>query len=715
MKMKKLLSAALAAVMLLSAVPAMADNDSSNTSDTIRVEFEDFVPSRKMNITNALTGVSGDCILYDGIQGQQTFDTTVNVAKAGKYTFKIWANSKTDWYSGIEFSVNGGQYHQPQSGTWEAWNSTFSGNVPYPFYAEKSGNTNRGWWNKVFTNSEAIILAEGENTISFKVLTPAQQNGKCYALMDCYEVTLNEELTMPTNAVDDNGVITVQAEDWYDLNERSGKDNGDAKGPDNEESKTYVKLWRYAYETLAYNAWVDVPSAGYYKIDTAASCYTAGKDYLSKMTIAAGGKQVLISDTTATTDSSYTGININNTYKSTELYKLNDTFLLNKGRNRIQVITNNQKNSGVTDGGTLHIAALDYIKLTPDTEKNNSLPKIGNGVTLECEDYITSEDTSTTTWAKHYKKELTEASGGATAVWHCTTAYTPIEMQVNAEETGKYDLGIAYEDVPGWRSEVHLLVDGKELTTTKNETLYQSNAIENKDTIYVNLYTANDVELDKGVHTIKITLDKVTNNNNLYVAALDCVKIAPADDREFTAGAETMALDRNKTGNIVIKSGGKTITASDVYSITYVSSNEEIATVNGDGVVTAKNGGSATITANVKATSLSAVQQVKVKVTVADDRDAWITGASAESGLSFKVNLKAAAENKIDVFTAVFDGDKLVQVLAKSIEKDAKDLEVNYKADEIQKPTGGEYKVFVWNNQKAMISGQDRLVITLGE
>lgn len=694
MKMKKLLSAALAAVMLLSAVPAMADGDSSNTSDTVRVEFEDFVPSRKMNISTALTNVSGDCILYNEIQGEQTFDTTVNVTKAGKYVFKIWANSKNEWYSGIEYSVNGGKYHQSQTGTEVAWNSTFSGTTPFPFGANESAGVNQGWWNKVFTNSEEIILAEGENTISFKVLPATSQSGKCYALMDCYEVTLNNELTMPTNAVDDNGVITVQAEDWYDLNEHFDDDK--------KENDDFVGFLRHTWKdyTIGYNTWVDITNSGYYKIETAASCLM-NNQYISDIQITAGDKSIVISDTTATKDESYAGVKANDSIGKTQLYKLKDSFLLKAGRNRVQIL--------IKQGGlNIEAAAVDYIKLTPDTEKNNSLPKISNGVTLECEDYITSETQQG--WGHKYKCEQTKASGNATAVWNCTDAYTPIEMQVNAEETGKYDLGIAYA-YSEWWSRVHLLVDGRELTTTDQGILYESNAIDKKN---AKLFTANNVELDKGVHTIKIIVDKRSSDSR-YVAVLDCVKIAPADDRTFTAGAETMALDRNATGTISIKSGDKTITASDVYSITYVSSNEEIATVNGDGVVTSKNGGSATITANVKATNLSAVQQVKVKVTVADDRDAWITGASAENGLSFKVNLKAAAENKIDVFTAVFDGDKLVQVLAKSIEKDAKDLEVNYKADEIQKPAGGEIKVFVWNNQKAMISGQDRLVIKLGE
>lgn len=191
-------------------------------------------------------------------------------------------------------------------------------------------------------------------------------------------------------------------------------------------------------------------------------------------------------------------------------------------------------------------------------------------------------------------------------------------------------------------------------------------------------------------------------NGGIFYAIdyIDLVKAkAELTAPEMTLPSEYMVGD---TGSILVTDGENLVTPDSVYQMTYASSDEDVAVVDGSGTVTAKGAGTAEITVALRVNKNSAEVAMKQTVTVRQD-GVYLTEAENTGGtVTFTVNTDAQLEN-VAAVVASYAGGRLVD--AELINIDAVEAYGTYKAQASLSSyeEGQEVKIFLWNSIGSMI------------
>lgn len=347
---------------------------STAASDTVKVELEDFVQSPAVAVdpvpSDSKDKVSGTCIIYNEEGGPYSFNTTVDVEKAGKYKFELWATFGTPqgqgdpYLSQIDYMVN-------NDGTWhsvfdEVTGDGTNGNSHKEII--QVGSIMPTSWNpnvmyRHLTMKNNIALAAGENKISFRI-NPNVNDGKmCYALMDRYEVTRVGDLDPDTNA----GTIRVEFENI-------AADKGTVRAYASTDVGVSGKfLFWQGGEQVSFTTTVNAAKAGAYELMIFG---TRGSDankwpssrYMSEIRYSVnGGDTLKLPDTISKCEAAaYTSTvwPINATDAVWKLYKMYTTVNLKKGENTITFTIPQRYAEGNGNGGIYGV--LDYFELTED-------------------------------------------------------------------------------------------------------------------------------------------------------------------------------------------------------------------------------------------------------------------------------------------------------------------------------------------------------------
>ena len=285
-------------------------------------------------------------------------------------------------------------------------------------------------------------------------------------------------------------------------------------------------------------------------------------------------------------------------------------------------------------------------------------------------------------------------------------------MVANTSAAGNYQLMIAAaanfgDDLTAELSSAQMVVNNSDAYDINSD-----NCIIASDVYYLdseskypfrNYYINTPVALNEGANTINIY---AYVNEDFIRSAFDYIEVKPIQDfGTLTAAASEVSMNVGDERQMtILKENGETLSNSDAYMITYSSSNEEAATVDGNGIITANNGGEAIITAAVKENAITEPKTVRMTVKVTDSREIYFSGISTENGISYNVVINSALDKTANVYTAVYDSTgKLVSADVANISAGTTGI-TPVAASGAAIPAGGYAKLFVWTEMTPVLT-----------
>ena len=637
-------------------------------------------------------GASGKTVLEaeDLFGGGQSYDE----ASGGKYLLNYSENKEQVTLSGVVYADQDGFYKLGYDGThpdvseryMSPFNFKVNGNAlasatagEYKYTSELKGN-----W-KVYSNTlPNVFLNKGKNTIEITATRAEAFNAgtnMVFFVLDnlTFEnVTKTIGLSGGTIECEDFSAKTVEAE---------GASGG-----------KYVKV---DGETAPYtlDMYVNIETAGNYKIGVGASDYfgRAHADsghgtaqHLSKIHLIAGGVDTAIGGDNVIRDGSvlsypaFTGAIV-------EMLYLKEAIYLDAGLNKISIQCDNAQNKGVA------YASLDCVKLS----YADTIPAEGGKLEIE-------------TGISGYTKTSAAASGGKYVAFdeEDTSNDPTIDLVANTSAAGNYQLMIAAaanfgDDLTAELSSAQMVVNNSDAYDINSD-----NCIIASDVYYLdseskypfrNYYINTPVALNEGANTINIY---AYVNEDFIRSAFDYIEVKPIQDfGTLTAAASEVSMNVGDERQMtILKENGETLSNSDAYMITYSSSNEEAAMVDGNGIITANNGGEAIITAAVKENAITEPKTVTMTVKVTDNREIYFSGINTENGISYNVVVNSALDKAANVYTAVYDSTgKLVSADVANISAGTTGI-TPVTASGAAIPAGGYAKLFVWTEMTPVLT-----------
>lgn len=636
------------------------------------VEIEDFV-------TSGIVG--GKYVQYYGNdKDSYTIETKFNAEEAGVYELALFATSaekSNGDMSAVSMSVNGGSNI-----------AITTSNVTISDYEYDStglpGGKGSSWEIYKQTYNNYIRLNKGTNTITITIPRRSETSG-VYSVLDKYTLTKKAAL-IPTIGVS-GGELECE---WFADGIVNNSNASNAK---------YVKIENYgAGATGKVEMKVNMETAGNYKLSITSGdrmTKNAGGDdatQLSWLYVTVGDDERKVGgDTTTRSATLYTGPFGENVNKVT----FNETFAFAEGENTITLYMPTRDIGGGAFG-TLDCVSLEYADVISE-----------KGARYEFENL---------SGMSAYVKEATAASKGKYIAFDNEDVNnTEMTMTVRAENAGKYQVKIAAAVRNGDDAASNL--SGGVIAANGGDDTYYINAedcVQVGDIYYLDeakkypfavYYVSAPIELNAGEN--EITVYGYDGDEETATSAFDYIEFTPVKDLgTITAVNGSVSMNVGDESTITLQNGdGATISASDVYQITYKSSNEEVAKVDGNGKIAAQNGGEATITVYVKENAITDAKTVTVTVTVTDDRDIYISGVNASAnGTAYKVVVNNAFDSDLTVYTASYSGKKLISVEKATITAGTTG-ETPVNAASVVMPSGDNaaVKLFVWNGMTPVL------------
>ena len=280
----------------------------------------------------------------------------------------------------------------------------------------------------------------------------------------------------------------------------------------------------------------------------------------------------------------------------------------------------------------------------------------------------------------------------------------------NEKKTVNFQVGIASQAWAVWLSPVYIQLNGAEADDPAN---YTRLAIQGGNDGFRNadMLKNEAVELNEGLNIITFIVKQrsAQYNGGIYYG-LDYIEFTKANE-PLTAPELVMQteLEVGDESEIQIMDGSEFVTPDRVYQITYKSGNEAVATVDGNGKLSAVSPGSAEITVAIRVNVNSEEIVLKKTVTVeGKDQLISVSGISKDNA-AISFNVKSSTElDAADVYIAGYDvSGALVSVKKHSINGlaagDSK--MISDSLDDYEKIES--VKIFVWMDMYPLINGVD--------
>ena len=609
-------------------------------------------------------------------------------ASGGAYIVNYAENTESVTLSGVIYADQAGIYKLSYDGT----NPSVSDRLMSPLTFTINGKTlsaaqagafkyTSGMgspWNVHSNILPAVSLNKGKNTIEIKA-TRAEAFGpgtnNVFFVLD----NLTFESTLQTIGLSGG---TIECEDYT---QSSVAADGASGG-------RYVEVNREGqdcYFTL--DTYVNIETAGNYQISVGAADRWAktGADagygtatHLSPFHVIVGDSDILVdlSNSTRSNKLNYAGF----TGAIVNLITLKNSFHFDEGLNKITVQFDPRNgNDGV-------FGSLDCIKLS----YGDTLPAEGGKLEIESGNGVNG-----------YVLESTAASDGKYVAFdEANTDNAPeINLTVNLAQAGNYQLKLAAAANVG--SDQTAALTKAQIAINQGDTYNLDESSIAAGSVYYldseekypfrEYYLSTPVALVEGANTI--TIYPYAEDESFVRSAYDYLEIKPVADFGTITAAETdisMNVGEEKQMELK-KEDGSILNASDVYMITYSSNNEEAATVDGNGVITANNGGNAVISAVVRENAITDPKTVTINVTVTDSRTIYFSGINTADGISYQVVVNQAMEKDAKAYTAVYDAQgRLVAAKADTIKAGTTGTTPVSFGTSI--PEGGALSLYVW-------------------
>ncbi|HIT85033.1 MAG TPA: Ig-like domain-containing protein [Candidatus Ornithomonoglobus intestinigallinarum] len=210
------------------------------------------------------------------------------------------------------------------------------------------------------------------------------------------------------------------------------------------------------------------------------------------------------------------------------------------------------------------------------------------------------------------------------------------------------------------------------------------------------------VKINKGLNVITFYAEErdASYNGGIYYG-IDYIDFTKAYD-ELTAPQMYLNQEMNvgDTISAIIMDGSKIVTPDTVYQLTFKSDNEEVASVDGSGLVKGVSAGTATITAAIRANRASEEIVLKQTVTVNGDTTelASVKNVKNDNGkISFDVTSSFGIDTA-QAYVASYDNGVLVSVKLQEISVGANgSVTVEKTLDNYN--SSQNVKIFVWLDQ----------------
>ena len=501
---------------------------------------------------------------------------------------------------------------------------------------------------------DKVYLNAGENTLYWS-FEKASGRDKLYAALDYIELTRLQMITVPAS-----GTTKIEGEDYTDAtitpNVRVMNDPDDGQ-----KAVNYVSFnpSHHTGEEFIVKFALDVASEGYYDLSAVATIRS--QTYTSDWFIYA--------DTPENSVVSYTqGADVTTTSFMKNNFKEFDcgSIYLDAGLNILcWKVDETDAPNGVLQ------AALDYITLTPSAPQT---------VTIGDETYVEAETNA---------KPIRSWGASGDRVMGVISENKSNTISLIVTTAGDYMI-----EVSGTDGKVSISLDGGSPVTlglgatvkTKEGAYFTNNQYP-----YDTFVLASPVALTAGAHTITVAL-----NGDSAGAAADYVKfVKVSEPAGISVSATDTELNVGETANISISG----VNASEMYMVTYSSSDEAVAIVDGNGKITATGGGEAIIEVIVKKYVFSQGVSDFITVTVDSSELLTISGAGYSNGtFAARITKNGALSGSAQAYIAVYDNStsrKLLRSASVTVPVTAgtQDISIPLSASE-----GNLIGVFVWDS-----------------
>ena len=592
---------------------------------------------------------------------EELFTVKLNVDEDASYSLGVAAgcSSYLEWLSPLSVSVNGGAYE-----SLAGYNRT-----DYSKDVTTFGTA-------LFTRPDAISLHKGENTIIIKA--SARAAGGVYYSLDY----LNLKCLNTIRELAENG--RIEAEDYV-------TEWGAVKRTQESPSTGISAVKQIADATEdEVSVTVKVAEEGDYAVAVRAGC-AAWAEWLSPLSISFNGsayedlggyeKSGIIKD-------SSDGLRCARMTRQTTLH-------LQSGENTISL-----KAGARTAGGVFY--SVDYIDLikVQNADSISSIPESGR---IEMEDYAEQVGMSV--------NKLDVASNGASAaVKNAALKSDTVSLAFMSDEkkTVNFRMGIASQAWAVWLSPVYIQLNGGE---TEDPASYTRLAIQGGNDGFRNadMLRTTPIEINKGLNIISFSVKprSAAYNEGIYygIDYIDFTKAnAELQSPELVMQTEFKVGD---TAEISIMDGAEFVTADKVYQITYKSSNEAVAEVDGNGMITAVSPGTSEITVAIRANVNSEEVVLKQNITVEGEEQMVSIGEIRNDNGTVSFNVKSIVDlDSAEVYVAGYDNTGvLVSVKKHNITNLAAG-----KTEAVSEILGNHQniqaiKIYVWMDMYPLISG----------
>lgn len=595
---------------------------------------------------------------------EEEFTIKVNVPEAARYSLGVAAGCKFNltWLSPLSVSINGGTYESLEN-----------------YVKTEYSHDTSTFGTALFTRADVINLNAGENTITLKA-TPRDDGGIYYSLD---YISLNKLGVI--KPLPENGKIEAEdyATEWEaEMTTQSTASNG---------AVITKKLADQTEDEVSMT--VSTAEEGDYVIAVGAGC-SAWAEWLSPLAISFNdGEYENLSDygVSGVIADSDDGFRCARMTRQQAVH-------LSAGTNTIKF-----KASARTAGGVYY--SIDYIDIVrvQNAESISVIPDTGR---IEAEDYAEQIGMTVNT--------LDVASGGASAVVKNASASSDVVSIAFISDEKKQvilSVGAASQAWAPWLSPVHVQINGgkKEdlLSFNKTSTQEGEDGFRNADMV-----RRGNIEINKGLNVITFYAEPRTAdfNGGIYYG-IDYIDMAKANtelqEPEMSLQTE---LEVDDKVTITIMDGSAFITPADVYQLTYKSSNEAVATVDGNGLVTAVSSGTTEITVAIRANKNSDEIVLKKIITVSGEEENMVSIdniVNNDGTVSFDVK-NSIDLDKAEIYIASYDSDGiLVSIKKHNVENIA--ANTGYKVSEILEnyDESQRVRIYMWMGMYPVIDSID--------
>lgn len=718
-KMKKAVSLIGTLAMAASlAVPASYAETAAVVTDGTTLEMEDFLADNPNSGFGRITNDGGEGSASNGAAAggyiwlgeSSEYSVTFTTDLAGSYDLELGVADRGagDWLSPVKMTVNGTDYgyFRNSAGTETDFSKKTSN------YFKKENHTFNS-----YTTKTPVILAEGENTITFTAYSAKDNswngsviNAGFTHVCAAYDYITFSKVKLPEVA---NGT-TLEMEDFI-------SDNNGYSPVEHEklhQSKAAVIGPRSDLEQSEYQVTFDVTDAGDYYLEIGLSDYAAG-GHISAVKMTVNGEDYGYFHNTDNSEStvfakkeSYVSGLGNYAFRSCVTMI---PVTLTEGENTIVFTAYNAKINTINYGAHV-LAGYDYITFTKDAPR-----KITDGTTVELEEFLKKNSGFETAEADALSDKTAAKFGAQTSDESVTYSFA-----VDADVAGDYYIsaGVAERGAGDWLSPVKLTVNGTDVGyfmtagyTEDGFSCTQLNYAE-VDVYKFHRYASKaPVALRQGENQITYTIYNASQNSyngtligttNQIYAALDYMtfnKVKTLSGVTMTV-SDTLAVDG--VSEIVLKDGdGSVIKPSDVAQITYSSSLETVATVTAEGKVTGVKPGRTRIDAEIRVNpGDTETIVVSAWVTVVEDEVFVANVQIAEGG---KINFDVVNNTEFDdyenikaIAASYLDG-KMKSVASFSIGELLCGTNVSCEMTLNGYEDGDDVMIYVWNGLDTMV------------